>query len=230
MRAARAHALTPRPPCARPALPAQINTGDNVAESTNVADGVWLDGDGPDNGAYQCSGSYDWNKLPAPYPALNATEVDAFCVGENEVQATAHAWLFANGGMDGQACWVYVNAFPRLGDPPATCAAKLRAIDHAETVRPVAFASDRTAGTGAYNDTTAAQTIAAFQLARADYWFFGINWVNSLNDTVAALLLADHGAPHGNMTNTSAYVFSREYERATVALDCETFTASFTPK
>lgn len=193
------------------------------------ADGVWLDGDGPDNGAYQCSGSYDWGKLPPPYPALNATEVDPFCVGEHEVQAAAHAWLFANGGMDGQACWVFVNDFPRAGDSPATCASKMRAIDHAEVVRPVAFASDRTGGTGAYNDTTAAQAIAAFMLARDAYWFFGLNWQNSLNRTVAKLLLSDFGAPLGNMTNSSEFLFYRDYEHARVSLDCATYTAAFTP-
>ena len=189
-----------------------------------------LDGDGPDNGAYQCSGSYDWGKLPAPYPALNETEVDAFCVGENLVQEAAHDFLFANGGMDGQACWIYVNNFPLPSDSPAACAAKMRAIDHSETVLPVAFASDRTAGRNLYDDTTAAQTIAAFQLARSEYWFLGINWQNTLNDTVAALMLTDYGAPLGNMSEPSANFFQREYERATVALDCATFTASFTPK
>ena len=127
------------------------------------ADGVWLDGDGPDNGAYQCSGSYSWGKLPAPYPALDADEVDAFCVGENLVQA-------------------------------------------------------------------AAQTIAAFLLTRGAYWFLGVNWVDQLNLTVAALMLTDYGEPLGNMTNSSAFVFKREYTGATVALDCSSFTASFSPR
>jgi len=151
-------------------------------------------------------------------------------VGENLVQEAAHDFLFANGGMDGQACWVYENGFPLPSDSPEACAAKMRAIDHSETVLPVAFASDRTAGRNLYNDTTAAQTIAAFQLARSSYWFFGINWQNTLNDTVAALMLTDYGAPLGNMTSNGANLFTREYERATVALDCATFTASFTPK
>ncbi len=178
----------------------------------------------------RCSGSYDYGKLPLPYPALNETEIDAFCVGENLVQEAAHDFLFANGGMDGQACWIYVNNFPVPSDSPAACAAKMLAIDHAETVLPVAFASDRTAGRNLYNDSTAAQTIAAFQLARGDYWFFGVNWQNTLNDTVAALMLTDYGLPLSNMTNSSAFLFTREFERATVALDCATFTASFTPK
>ena len=202
-----------------------------VIEPVMVAgDGVWLDGDGPDNGAYQCSGSYSWGKLPAPYPALDADEVDAFCVGENLVQAAAHEWLFTNGGMDGQACWVYQNDFPKPSDTPLSCAAKLRAMDHFETVRPVAFASDRCGGNGGYSDETAAQTIAAFLLTRGAYWFLGVNWVDQLNLTVAALMLTDYGEPLGNMTNSSAFVFKREYTGATVALDCSSFTASFTPR
>ena len=38
----------------------------------------------------------------------------------------------------------------------------------------------------------------------------------------------DYGAPAGNMTR-AGNVFSRAYAGATVALDCDTFTASFTP-
>ena len=237
----------------------------------------WLDGDGPDNGAYQCSGNYDFSHLTPPYPALNASEVDEFCIGENAVQQMAHEWLFANGGMDGQACWSYVTDFPKPADAPAVCAQKLLAIDHRPTPNgtPTAFASDRCGGNGGYTDETAAQTIAAFLLARDKYWcecrqpaaaplhtrpiltrrpalncppkrppslppnthtllvaraVFGVNWEDSLNDTVAALMLTDYGAPLGNMSNSSEFVFSREYEHASVALDCATFTATFTPK
>ena len=54
---------------------------DNIIKPAMThADGVWLDGDGPDNGCYQCSGSYSWGNLPAPYPAQNASEVDWRCM------------------------------------------------------------------------------------------------------------------------------------------------------
>ena len=198
------------------------------------ADGVWLDGDGPDNGAYQCSGSYDWGRLDPPYPALNATEVDAFCAGENLVQQAAHDWLFENGGMDGQACWAQINSasdIPQASDSPARCAAKLASLDHRQNPlnEPTLFAGDRTGGRG-YDDANAAQTIAAFLLARADQWFFGVTQSsNTINTTVAALLLSDYGAPLGNMTNSTPFLFQRAFERATVALDCATYTASFTP-
>ena len=193
-------------------------------------DGVWLDGDGPDNGAWGCSGSYDWGKLPAPYPALNESGVAAFCAGENLVQAAAHEWLFANGGMDGQACWSYFNNFPMPGDSAATCAAKLYAANNLTSSMAVGFGMDRT-GQRVWNDASAAPAVAAFMLTRKAYWFFGAggNGVNGFAEATAALLLSDHGAPTGGMT-VSGNVFSREYEQATVSLDCGTMEAVFSLK
>lgn len=50
-----------------------------IAPAMKLADGVWIDGDGPDNGAYQCSGScacfrdprrrpYACTSFPTPHP------------------------------------------------------------------------------------------------------------------------------------------------------------------
>jgi len=177
-----------------------------------------------------CSGSYDYKNLPAPYPPLNETEIDAFCVGENAVQAAAHDWLFANGGMDGQACWTYVNSFPKATDSPAQCASKLLQIAHGTYTTAVGFAMDRTGGNGGYSDTNSSQVVAAFMLTRGDYWFLGLNQKSSIpgDNATAALLLSDFGAPLGAMTNSSL-VFERKYTHATVQLDCATFTATFTP-
>ena len=133
-----------------------------------AGDGVWLDGDGPDNGAYQCSGSYDFGKLPAPYPALDEPEIDAFCVGENLVQEAAHDFLFANGGMDGQACWTFVGAdeLPQAADSPAACAAKLLRLDAlvGKNNTPVGVAMDRCGG--GVSDDIAKQAVASFMLVR----------------------------------------------------------------
>lgn len=204
---------------------------ENIVKPVMVhGDGVWLDGDGPDNGAWMCSGSYDYPNLPAPYPPLNETEIDSFCIGENLVQAAAHDWLFANGGMDGQACWTYVNNFPTSRDTPSQCASKLINIAQATYTTAVGFAMDRTGGNGGYNDTNAAQVIASFLLTRGDYWFLGLNQNSNTpgNLTTAALLLSDYGLPLGSLSNNS-YVFQRKFEHATVELDCSTFKASFTP-
>jgi hypothetical protein len=174
----------------------------------------------------RCSGSYDYASLPKPYPPLNDTEIDAFCVGENAVQEAAHDWLFANGGMDGQACWEYVKDFPAHGDTPAQCAAKLAAANALNATMAVGFAMDRTGGQG-YTDETAPAAIAAFLLTRKDQWFFGVTQAaNTINATVAALLLSDYGAPLGGMTQ-SGTVFQREYASATVSLDCATLAATF---
>jgi hypothetical protein len=173
-----------------------------------------------------CSGSYDYKSLPQPYPALNDTEIDAFCVGENSVQEAAHDWLFANGGFDGQACWTYVNNYPTHGDSPAQCAAKLVSINALKATTAVGFAMDRTGGRN-YNDTTAPAAIASFLLTRKDQWFFGVTQEsNTINLTVAALLLSDYGPPQGEMTQSGA-VFSREFETATVTLDCSTLEPTF---
>ena len=197
-----------------------------------VGDGIWLDGDGPDNGAWACSGSYDWKNLKPPYPALNSSETDAFCVGENLVQQAAHEWLIANGGFDAQACFSNIagSSLPQAADTPAQCAAKLRASDHRPSPLggPTGYAMDRTGGRD-YTDATALQTIAAFMLVRDAHWFFGVTQTsNTINMTVAALLLSDFGAPLDRMSNAGD-VFTRHYEKATVTLDCASFTARFTP-
>ena len=143
------------------------------------------------------------------------------------MQAAAHDFLFASGGMDGQACWQQVSNFPVPADAPAACAAKLQAIDLINSDLAVGFAMDRTGGKG-YTDATAPQTVAAFLLTRKEQWFFG---VTQESDTMAlataALLLSDYGAPLGAMYNSTPTSFFRRYERATVGLDCSTFTASF---
>ena len=58
-------------------------------------------------------------------------------------------------------------------------------------------------------------------------WFFGVTQEsNTINATVAALLLSDYGAPLGGMTR-SGTLFQRKYASATVSLDCATLAATF---
>ena len=72
------------------------------------------------------------------------------------------------------------------------------------------------------------QAVATFLLVRGERFFFGLEAANSYNETTAALLLSDYGAPLGNMTFNGS-VASRKFATATVSLDCETFSASFAP-
>lgn len=144
----------------------------------------------------------------------------------------AHEFLYANGGIDPQACVSYINglsSLPNRTDSPAQCAAKVNALAARPAGSlPVGFASDRTGGKD-YTDDNAAQLIATFMLVRREMWWFGVDQKhNSMNLTTAALLLRDDGAPLGAMT-AAGRVFSRAYEHATVSLDCDTFTASWTP-
>ncbi len=53
--------------------------------------------------------SYDYGNLPAPYPALNATEIAAFCEGEALVVTAAQEWLIANGGYE-YDCFEFVTS------------------------------------------------------------------------------------------------------------------------
>ena len=157
--------------------------------------------------------------------------MDAFCAGEKAAVEAAHTWLYANGGFDPQACVDWIgdsNSIPARSDSPSACAAKVVALSAVNSpTLPVGYASDRTGGKG-YNDDNAAQAIAAFMLARKEMWFFGVSQHNnSFTPAVAALMLRDDGAPLGDMTR-SGNTFSRRYERATVSLDCDTFTAAWT--
>jgi hypothetical protein len=205
---------------------------ENIIKPTMVyADGAWIDGDGPDNGAYQCSGSYDYGHLPAPYPALNETEIAAFCDGEAQVTTASQQWLIANGGYEYDCLEFIGSGLPSAADSADQCAAKLKGLDHKPTQTAIVLYGDRTQGKG-YNDSTAAQAVAVFLLVRGDYWYFGLPAANSLAVSTAQLLLTDYGMPLTNMTETvpGSFVFERVYEHAVVSFDCANFTATFTPK
>ena len=177
------------------------------------------------------AGNYDYENLKPPYPALEPDEIAAFCAGEDNATTLAHEWLATQGGFDGEVCWTFAGGYPSASDSPAECVAKVKALDHLPATNgadTVLFYGDRTGGNGSYNDDTAAQAVAVFMLARGDRFFFGMQADNVLNATTAALLLSNYGLPLGNMT-VSGNVISRAYEKATVALDCSDFTASFTP-
>lgn len=201
-----------------------------IMPTLKVADGAWIDGDGPDNGAYQCSGSYKYGQLPAPYPALNETEIAAFCQGEAAVVEAAQKWLIANGGYD-YNCLQFVNEpteLPAAGDASQTCVSKMQALAARSAHNPnetVVLYGDRTQGRG-YNDSTAAQAVAVFMITRAPQWFFGMPSANSFNMTTARLLLSDFGAPLSNATQQGS-MWMRKYANATVTLDCDTFSAAF---
>lgn len=192
--------------------------------------GVWLDGSGPDNGAYGCSGQWDASSLPTPYPALNPAQVGAYCQAEEAAQAAVQSWILDNGGMD-YNCFAFQSDAANLPvptDSPAQCAAKLTSLDHMQTSAGTVVLYGSRTDSSLYNDTWAREAVAVFLLTRAEYWWFGFpNYSQDTpNATTAALMLSDYGAPLGNMTKSAPLVFTRAYERANVTLDCSTFTAT----
>eukprot|EP00051_Salpingoeca_urceolata_P035054 m.27944 g.27944 ORF g.27944 m.27944 type:complete len:401 (-) comp8677_c0_seq1:65-1267(-) len=202
----------------------------NIIKPTMVhGDGAWIDGDGPDNGCFECSGNYRFNNVKAPYPANNASEVAAFCDGEAAVVTAAQKWLIENGGFD-YNCFDFVESgLPAVGDTPEECAHKVRSNDfrhaHQSSAAVVLYGS-RTRESG-YTDDTTAQAVATFMLVRGPHWFFGAPVENTLNATAMKYVLSDYGPVVSNMTEPSPNVFKRTFERAVITLDCNTFQASF---
>ena len=113
-------------------------------------------------------------------------------------------------------------------------------------------------GAAGYNDSTIAGTVAAFLIMRGQHWLFSIGvhrpcnpehypvtgkphtdyagpcnaTSNQMNLTTAELLVTDYGLPLGlaHAVPGKLGVFAREYEKATVTLDCKNFKGVFTPK
>ena len=90
------------------------------------ADGIWLDGIGPDNGAYMCSGvccGYGANNSP-----LVQHEIDAHCKAQTDATTQVQKYLIANGGWEAQKCFDYKSgqSLPNSDDDPTTCASKLQ--------------------------------------------------------------------------------------------------------
>ena len=170
--------------------------------------------------------------IQPPYPATNASELEAFCEGEALLGVAVREYLLPRGGFD-YNCFTFVDKpseLPNVTDGGPACAAKLEllaSMNHNATV----LYTDRT-GTPQYNASTVAAAAAVFMLARGPLWWFGVTsnpeaWIN----TTAAALLSDFGLPLGNMTQApGTFVFSREFQNATVSLDCATFTPTITAK
>eukprot|EP00947_MAST-08B_sp_MAST-8B-sp1_P001235 g1235.t1 len=219
-----------------------------VKPSMVHADGIWLDGIGPDNGAYMCSGvccGFGAHNSP-----LNQQEIDDHCDAQAAATTRAQQWLITNGGWEAQKCFDYKapkDGLPVAADAPAACAAKLQkmaafAADHKNYRHVVAY-GDRTGGRDGYDDATVAGTVAAFLLMRGQHWLFSIGPTGggvphsprsprdsgSLLPATARVLLSDYGKPTGPMAAVPGKpnVFRRAFERANVTLDCNSWTPTF---
>lgn len=100
---------------------------EDVVKPTLVhADGIWLDGIGPDNGAYMCGGvccGYGATNSP-----LDQAEIDSHCKGQTDATTKVQKYLIANGGWEAQKCFDYKGGHELVtqADSPAACASKLQ--------------------------------------------------------------------------------------------------------
>eukprot|EP00658_Telonema_sp_P-2_P041866 TRINITY_DN29992_c0_g1_i2.p1 TRINITY_DN29992_c0_g1~~TRINITY_DN29992_c0_g1_i2.p1 ORF type:complete len:438 (-),score=93.92 TRINITY_DN29992_c0_g1_i2:314-1627(-) len=210
---------------------------DSVIAPTLVhADGIWLDGIGPDNGAYMCSGvccGYGASNSP-----LVQTEIDAHCDAQFEATTAVQKFVISRQGWEAQACFDYLSGteLPNADDDAASCGGKLEkwsafGADHSNYNFVVAYGC-RTGGRQSYNDTTVEATVAAFLLIRGQHWLFSIGPSDSkggLAPATARVLLSDYGRPKGLMSKVvgKTSLYQRVFEKATVVLDCADFSSSF---
>ena len=108
----------------------------------------------------------------------------------------------------------------------AACSANLKALEKQENNMTVVYGG-RTGSSG-YNESTMGGAVAAFLLARKQHWLF--HMPSALTTETAKLVLSDFGKPKGQMRESKPGVWVREFEKATVSLDCASFTPSFALK
>ena len=216
---------------------------DNIIKRTlRVADGAWIDGDGPDIDGWECAGTFARAALKPPYPALNMSQTALFCEGKKIAVTQALRMLIANKGFAyncikfvGPDCWPVSNSslLPNSSDTQLQCSAKIEAIAAINsTTRSIGLFGGR-AGVrwptgGAYNASTAAHAVAVFMLTRGPHWWFILPDSNQIDVDVAKLFLIDYGAPRSRMSETRPGVWQRHYTTGTVSFDCNHIEATLT--
>ena len=196
------------------------------------ADGIWLDGNGPDNGAYMCSGiCCGFGADNSPH---NQSEIDSYCDGEAEVARVAHEYLAQHEAYEIMSCTTYLegNQVPTAADSADKCAEKLKNMaalgaTHSKYNMAVAYGDRTSSINGAYDDDSAAGAVAAFMIMRGPHWLMAMAPTKVMNISTARLLTSDYGRPLGNITDLGGNIFERKYENATVRLDCNTFEGTF---
>ena len=91
-----------------------------IAPALTHADGVWLDGIGPDNGAYMCGGvCCGFGASNSPH---NQQEIDAHCDGMRAATTAAQQYLVAHGGHELMKCTTFLGSkqLPTAKDSPDT--------------------------------------------------------------------------------------------------------------
>lgn len=116
-----------------------------------------------------------------------------------------------------------------------SCATSLRNLCKADSpaqtrLMMYAFSPGRCGGDPS-NLTSPEQDIANFLLTRGPYAYLGHGWLGcSRTYQVPEQINWDYGTPTGLCTETSTGVFKREWTKATVSMDCNTWTPTITLK
>jgi hypothetical protein len=97
-----------------------------IIPALDYADGVWLDGIGPDNGAYMCSGECcGYGAHNSPH---NQEEIAAQCAGMLNASTAVEEYLVQHEAYEVQKCFQYTSGakLPNAKDSPSQCAKKLQ--------------------------------------------------------------------------------------------------------
>ena len=202
----------------------------------------------------------DWGNMNPNGPSeMNEYAMADMGLGSGELAdiVTAYNWV-ANQAYQaivekGKSVWdLFLNNDPNCincGDCPQpwvkrdTCAADLRAYGVNETSPMVSraflygFSPGMCNGQDPINPanlTEVEEDVANFLLIRGDYAYLGTGWTGCHDDYEfpADVLNADYGEPMGraNETAPESGVFVREYTKASIQMDCNTYTPTITFK
>ena len=167
---------------------------------------------------------------------LGSADIAALVSGYHANMDAAKARILGDGGFNWQMFDVghNTNAGPPFG--PSSCAAYLRGPQPARLQNQsllFGFTQGKTKGPLPAFDTD----LASFLLVRGPYAWLGYSWIGCNNGNTNPIpyerpagLDADYGVPLGLVAETApgSGVFRREWSKATVTLDCNTFNATIT--
>ena len=177
-------------------------------------------------------------------PVGGATEEDGSCLADMGLQTQAFttemtdAWCATRhrameaARLSGGWFWQMFSLFSTPAQ--AQCAAVLRPLCAAGASSAVYNATTMHSLSGDHATLpNLMQDLAAFLLLRGPYAYLGFGW-SGCNVVTAfpAVLKTDLGAPQGFCSETApgSGVFTRDWEKATVALDCNTYVGTVSPK
>ena len=156
--------------------------------------------------------------------AWTTTVTDAWCDVRHRLFAAAQA----AGG------WFWQMFSIATTPPQATCATTLREMCEAGASSVFANATTMHSLTGDHATLpNLAQDLAVFLLLRGDYAFLGFGWSGcNVIEAFPPELALDYGTPTQFCAETapSSGVFTRDYTKATVSMDCNAYKGTVTMK